>query len=171
MRYVKILLSAMVPLLSACVYQPVVDWGNPEATKSRVNIELDEFKKEVKYRGPDINKSFDTVFIRAWKHIDINQITYQIYARDIYRGDWHFYDSAYDDDGNKLDTTLISRDVVSCGLYGCTYSEDLGINITRGYLSLHTASGIRFKISGTAGEQIFFIPGGYIKGFLAAVPK
>jgi len=44
-----------------------------------------------------------------------------------------------------------------------------GNNIDKEYLVKHLSSGIKFKISGNAGEQVFYIPGAYIEGFLSKV--
>ena len=86
---------------------------------------------------------------------------------DYYGGDWRFYNSAYDSNGNSLDTTKISQDVGSCSTSGCSHFEHLGLNVTREYLEKNQDSGIRFKVSGKAGEEVFSIPSAYIKAFLS----
>lgn len=90
----------------------------------------------------------------------------QLYFRDHYDGEWRFYNSAYDIDGNKLDFLSIDRKVDTCGKFGCRHFEDVGITVTRGYLDSHRDSGIRLKVSGRAGEAIVDLPPGYIQGFL-----
>ena len=111
----------------------------------------------------------DYLFIRAWKYDNNPNISYQIYVKDRYGDNWRYYEHAYDSDGSKIDTTLISRDVSSCSQYGCAFDEHIGLNVSKAYLESHKETGIRFKISGTGGEEIFFIPGTYIKAFLEVV--
>ena len=150
-----------------------------EVIKNRTTIERDDFKKLVRFSGPAcVPKSLpvytetpmvdsDYLFIRAWKRDGSAVVTYQIYVVDYYKGDWRFYESAWDSNGNKLDTTLIARDATLCdGFGGCLYTEEIGINVTGKYLKKNEDSGIRFKLSGNAGEEIFFLPSEYIKAFL-----
>lgn len=155
--------------LSACGILPKVDWNKPIETSSRVKIERDEFKKVITFTGPDIAGFFDAVYIRAWKFINTSNFEYQIYVMDQYDGDWRFYNSAYDSSGNRLDTLLISREVGSCSTYSCSHYEHIGINVSKEYLDNHLSNGIKFKVSGNAGEQVFYIPGAYIEGFLSKV--
>ena len=124
------------------------------------------------YNGADIfDQAYDTVFLRAWKN-DGAPSRYQIYVADYYGGEWRFYESAYDSNGTRIDTTLIDRKVISCGSYtGCTYAEHMGLNVTRDYLERHAATGMTFQISGRAGKEIFYIPDFHIQGFLASTPK
>lgn len=152
--------------LAACV--PRLNFNDPQAVAGAISVQHDDFKKVTNYQGPNASSNFfGTLFIRAWKTDATESIRYQIYVMDYYDGDWRFYNSAYDSNGNNLDTTLISRDVGSCSRYGCSHYEHLGLNVTREYLENNQESGIRFKVSGKAGEEVFFIPPAYIKAFLS----
>ena len=155
--------------LSACVATaPMLNVSDPQAVSGAISITRDDFKKVTNYKGPNASQNFfDEVFIRAWKTDATGIITYQIYVVDYYNGDWRFYNSAHDSNGNSLNTTQISRHVGSCNRYGCSHEEHLGLNVTREYLEKNQYSGIRFKVSGKAGEEIFFMPGGYINAFLS----
>lgn len=161
--------AATALTLSACVTTaPRLNVSDPQAVSGAISIQRDDFKKTTNYKGPNASPDIlDQVFIRAWKTDATGSITYQIYVMDYYNGDWRFYHSAYDSNGNSLNTTQISRDVGSCSRYGCSHEEHLGLNVTREYLEKNQDSGIRFKVSGKAGEEVFFIPGGYIKAFLS----
>lgn len=183
------LLAATIALvLSACASLNVND---PEAVTAAISVRRDEFEKLTEYIGPNavpysLAQWFwpDKVLIRAWKGDalealkvalkddpdakDLKSTIYQIYVEDSFVGDWRFYNSAYDANGNRLNTTLISRDV-GCRGSSCQYVEQLGLEITREYLEKNKETGIRFKISGKFGENIFFIPSGYIKAFLSVV--
>lgn len=162
-------LVASACALSACVAPaPRLNVSDPQAVSSAISVQRDDFKKITNYKGPNASPDIlDQVFLRARKADATGSITYQIYVMDYYNGDWRFYNSAYDSNGNSLDTTLISRDVGSCSRYGCSHEEHLGLNVSRAYLEKNQDSGIRFKVSGKAGEEVFFIPGGYIKAFLS----
>ncbi len=161
-------LMAITCALSACVTTPRLDTSDPQAVSSAISVQRDDFKKITNYKGPNASPNiFDRLFLRAWKTDETGSINYQIYVMDYYDGDWRFYNSAYDSNGNRLDTTIISRDVGSCSRYGCSHYEHLGLNVSREYLEKNQESGIRFKLSGKAGEEVFFIAGGYIKAFLS----
>ncbi len=179
MRTWKILLVITSLIFSGCSRHPKIDWSNPTETQSRVKIENDDFQKITNYRGPNVERRdkgqhYDRVFIRAWKSQKDNDTSYQIYASDTYSdfdtGGWKYLSEAYDSEGKKLDLTKIDKDV-SCGKYFCQHTEDVGLNVSRKYLEQHEASGISFQISGTGGKEVFSLPGGYIKGFLAFLPK
>ncbi len=158
-----------------------IDWTNPGETEKRVRVTHAVLEKTIQYEGPDIGWG-DTLRLRAWdsqsrkynhdlQTMERNLTRYQIYVGDAYDGTWRFYHAAYDSDGNPLDTTLIARKVGYCSMHGCSKSEHVGVNVTRDYLDTHATSGVQFTLSGKAGNAVFFIPGGYIKGFLAAVPQ
>jgi hypothetical protein len=155
--------------LAACIpMTPRLNPSDSQAVASAINIQHDNFKKTTNYTGPNAASDLlDAVFIRAWK-TDGAKMSYQIYVKDYYNGEWRFYNSAYDSDGNSLNTTVISRDVSSCSRYGCSHEEHIGLNVTREYLEKKRDTGINFKVSGKAGEEIFYIPSGYIRAFLDA---
>lgn len=166
---VIISLVATVCALSACVAPaPRLNVSDPQAVLGAISVQHDDFKKITTYKGPNVLYDiFDQVFLRAWKSDATGIISYQIYVMDYYNDEWRFYNSAYDSNGISLNTTLISRDVFSCSRYGCSHKEHLGLNVSREYLEKNQYSGIRFKVSGKAGGEVFFIPGGYIKAFLS----
>ena len=147
---------------------PALNLSDPQAIAREISIQHDDFKKITSYTGPEADINWITeLFIRAWKDDKTGIFAYQIYVKDYYEGDWRIYDSAYDSEGNSLDVTQISRQVESCRYSRCSHYEHLGINITREYLEKNQESGIRFKVIGRAGEEIFTIPSAYIKAFLS----
>ena len=77
----------------------------------------DNFQKSTSLQGPDLsNVRYKSLFLRATK-FDAGSSIYQVYVRDQYAGQWRFYNSAYDIDGNKLEFTSIKREAkVSTGL-------------------------------------------------------
>lgn len=170
-RWIAVGMAFSVLLLSACVATaPKLNANDSQAVGSAITVQRDDFKKMTNFKGPNASPDIlQKLFLRAWKTDATGTISYQIYVMDYYRGDWRFYNEAYDSNGTSLDTTIISRNVDSCSRYGCWHEEHLGLNVTRDYLESHQASGIRFKVSGKAGENVFYIPSGYIKGFLLVV--
>lgn len=167
-NYFVALVSAIV--LSACAAPgPRINLNDSQAVAGAISVQRDDFKKVTNYKGPDAAVGmFDSLFIRAWKTDATGNVDYQIYVIDYYDGEWRFYNSAYDSNGNRLDTTQISQDVGSCSAYrGCSHFEHLGLNVTREYLEKNQENGIRFKVSGKAGEEVFFIPSAYIKAVLS----
>ncbi|MBP6279882.1 MAG: hypothetical protein KA388_09000 [Rhodocyclaceae bacterium] len=155
-------------ILSACaaMLAPDTNPNDPQAVLRAIGVKRDEFEKVTNYIGPNAANKPDSLFIRAVK-TDAGRMTYQIYVMDQYDGEWRFYNSAFDSNGTKLNTTQISRDVIACGSSSCIQQEHLGLNVSREYLEKAQQLGIRFKVSGRAGEEIFFIPSAYIRAFLA----
>lgn len=150
-----------------------VNWSDANSIAKFVGVGRDDFKKLTTYRGPELTEGFlyikKTVFLRAWKDDRTSAIQYQIYAIDGYRGDWHFYDHAYDSSGNKMEFVPIDRQVVTCDGNWCWFQEEFGLNVSRNYLESHKASPIVFKSSGKGGEQTFSLPATYVQAFLSIV--
>ncbi len=153
---------------------PIVKAGPPRVDlRSTIEVSFDEFTKQTKYEGANVAEdSRDLVFLRAFENG--SQWLIQIYVMDHYTdwtsaGGWRLYRSAWGADGVSLETTLITRDFEQCGSsLGCSYFEHLGLEVTREYLEKHRQTGLRFKLVGKAGEEIFFIPAAHIDAFLEA---
>jgi hypothetical protein len=161
-------ICALVVSLQGCgSMQPEAVLTNPQSVASLVKVNVDDFKKETTYEGPNAARRYPgMVFLRAWKASD-GTFSYQIYVADTYRGDWRFYDSAHDRDGNQLKTVQIKRKVDSCDRYGCEHTEHVGLTVTKKYLQQRLNEGLSFKVSGSGGDEIFDLPAAYVQGFLA----
>ena len=175
MKPAYLLLIPLMLSLSSCIPVQKIDWNSSAEIAQAITVEHDEFEKITTYKGPkyEVNpdESFPALrtflFLRAWKPDSLPVVTYHIYVRACYRSvDWRFYEQAYDSDGKRLDTTVIDRDVVDCSGYRCYYAEHVGININKEYLENHANTGIRFKLAGRAGEEVFIVPPTYIMAFL-----
>lgn len=159
-------------LISACTAPVKTDIHSSHSVAAATSSSRDDFKKLVSFSGPNAARDLgDRVFIRAWKHDAQSQTFYQIYIADYYDGPWRFYTETYDSDGTRLKTTVISRDTGTCSKYGCSHIEHLGVDVTKSYLESKAETGVSFKISGKAGEEVFFLPNEYIKGFLNATSR
>lgn len=174
--YMKILnfaaMSLTCALLTAClapitIPQPEPLLTDPVRVAARTQIKRDEYKKMTNFTGANAVK-YGTLFIRAWRDDKTNKTDFQIYADSYYSGGWRFYQEAYDSDGNRMDFVSIDRKVVSCR-GGCSYEETVGMSVTRKYLEDHQDTGIRFKVSGKAGEFTGELPAAYVKGLLMSV--
>ena len=115
------------------------------------------------------NHSIPSGFLRGWKDLKSKSGApgegFQIYVATVHGGRWHRYSSAWDSGGKQLETRSLGNDV-DCSRYGCSYSEDVGVDITRAYLEAHRGSGLSLKVSGSGGEVVVRVPGGYVAGFL-----
>ena len=157
----KLVFAFILVLLSACV-----NMNDPKAVGERIKTEHDDFAKVTHYTGPEIYGN-GSILLRAWKP-DNGKMSYQIYAATHYHGQWHYYSTAFDSNGTKLDATQISRHVVMCSNGDCSYDEDVALNITREYLDAAKEKGLSFKIMGTGGEEVYAITPAYIQAFLSA---
>lgn len=166
------MLLAIVISLQGCA-SPQRAW---EARKYDPRVKItalhDEFKKITIYSTEDLSGSkLQYLGLRAIKSDGTNLTAYQIYAVSSYSGAWRFYESAFDSNGIALAMTKIARKVNDCGRYDCYFSEHIGIVVSRAYLEKASLlSEIRFKLSGTGGDDIFNLQGIYIKEFLESIP-
>lgn len=163
-------------LITGCATRGI-DPNDKAAVASKVTVERDDFKKLTQYKGPKIELTDINMFLvgtwytqinlRAWK-IDSGSSTYQIYVEANHQS-WMFFDTAYNSNGDQLNTTVIAREVGSCNTDSCWHREILGLNITREYLEKNTTNGISFQISGQNGKASYTIPPAYVQAFLSAV--
>lgn len=178
-NFIKIAVFSI--FLSGCFLAPIAElpepnWNNPIETKSRVIVENDNFEKIVKYTGPIMRivvspVEVQNISLRSKTSLKTGNTLFQIYTSNTYSDyDWRFYDKAYSSEGDKLEVTLISKDV-DCYKNRCSHIEKIGIDLTRDYLEKHSETGIKYKVIGKSGSGIFFLPAAYIKGFLSAVPN
>lgn len=164
---------------------PEPDWSNPFETQKMVITEKDEFTKLITITGPNaINNEYRRItenyklgqldlFIRAWREPNKSVISYQIYIHSE-AVNWRHFQSAYDSDGNKLDMIIIANKVFDCypiPAPGVCAHEHVGVNVSEEYLRNKINTGIRFKLIGEAGDEVYVLSGPYIHGFLSAVTQ
>ncbi len=166
-------LTLLIALTAACVPQrlgPKIDFNNSTEIGKLIELEYDEFKKTTSYVAPEGNveptRTFrNTAYLRATK-LNSNIIVLQILIHDIYDGEWRYYNNVYDNDGKRLDVTLIDQDVLNCTGGICSFSEVVGVNISLDYLESHIDKGIRLKLSGKSGSQVFQLSPAYVEAFV-----
>ena len=170
--------AASIFILSACgtpkppppqAAPPRFNLNDDLDVASAILIQRDEYKKSTHYIGPNAaDRPSDKMYLHAWKR-DHGKAVYQIYVMIGYTGEWRLFNWAYDPYGVTLDTTLLTRNLQDCKTPGCAHDERIGLDVTASYLNANRQKGIRFWVSGKAGEDIpFFIPGGYVRAFLSA---
>lgn len=174
-----IAVSASVLMLLACSAPPPkpvpppqvaplkLDMNDAQTVAGASIVKRDEYKNATYYKGPNLaSKQPDQLFISAWK-TDAGSVTYQIYVIINYSGAWRFYNEAKDTKGNVMDITLMTRNLAKCTRNDCLHNEHLVIDVTQKFLEENKQNGLRFKLSGKAGgDEVLFIPSGYIKTFL-----
>lgn len=161
--------SALV--LCACVTTGnTINLNDAQSVRTAIEIKRDGFQKMTTFVGPNATRSYgDLLTIRAWKIDGSTDVNFQIYVRDLYdESNWRNYFTAYDSDGKAISLTPVSSNVLGCTRSYCTYMEHVGLNVTREYLEKKRETGLRFKLTGQAGEQVFSLPGGYISAILDA---
>ncbi len=155
----------------------------PQYIKPDVKTDYDNFKKIISFDGTRIRGGDDfsalrqgfvcpgkSSYLRATHSMKSNTTGYQLYVRVCYTGDWAFYDEAYDEHGNRLETISILRKVIDCSSGGvCQYVEDIGISIDKSQLEEYSYTGVTIQMSGRRDHVIFVIPSDYIKIFLSGV--
>jgi len=153
-----------------------------EELQARVKVEYDEFRGITTYTGATFTleespqyprKGAFILFggiikpnyalLRAEKAKPSSITEFQIVIRDLHRSKSPLYFSAWDSHGVKLDLVAIDD--------GNSSTETIAINVLRQYLETYKNTGIRFKVVGKRGEQIFFLPAINIKAFLAKVTQ
>lgn len=170
MKSIKIFTMIICLIILSSCRGGMVNVTDSKTAIASISIEHDDFKKVTKYTGPNIASRPDEVLIRAWKSDKTGTIDYQIYVKESYFYGWRYYDSVYDANGNKLNTTIIDRKFWIDFAKVQIYEEYLGIEVTREYLEKNQDSGITFQISGKSDKkEVFFIPSAYIKSFLSVV--
>lgn len=169
----RLILLALVFLVAGCAAQI----KNPQSVTTKVERHYDEFTKVITYWGPGIDRrgnlsKFELTKLRAVRHEKSNNLSFSLFIYDAYDGEARFYESAYDQDGNRLAISRLDIKIYGCSrLYHCTYSEYLRMDLSLDYLRRHENKGMKFQIRGEKGSAVIEVPGLYIKGFLAALPE
>jgi hypothetical protein len=173
----RIIAAVVISLtLSACAPGSLGYLGfnpnKPQAVANITQVTHDDFEKLTIYHGPDVlSKEPTELFLYAVKSDATGGFTYRIYIKS---HSWPYYHSAYDSNGKGLQLSTTYRDGPNncmpdlSGNYNlCRYEEEVVLPVTEEYLKENQETGIRFKAIGERTDQVFFIPPGYIKGFLS----
>lgn len=80
---------------------------------------------------------------------------------------WLFLHSTHSQ-GESYPTLEISREVASCGSYGCSIFETVGISLTDEQIDALSQTGFVAQISGKRGKRVINIPAAYFAGYKEA---
>lgn len=170
----RILLSSIALIIfSGCSSVPKVNIDDPNQVARSVKVKVDQFKGTTTFTAPDIgdyNKGIETIMLEVIKKNDKSMSNYMVYLDDNYDAPWRNYNAAYDSYGRKLPVIGVDRRVRFCNSEKCSMAEQFAVIVSRSYLSEYASKGISIKVVGQRGEEVFFLPGSYIEGFLKAVP-
>ena len=145
------------------------DHHDPAEVYARTTTEYDRYKKITTVRAPQIyywhaGHQGSTGFVRCYVP-DIGGQLCQLYVTSRHRGRWHFYDHAYDLDGERHEAKRISSDV-DCRGSSCTYEEDVVVALSSDYIEKLATKGLEMKLTGNGGEFVVGLPAGYMDGLL-----
>ena len=126
------------------------------------------------YIGPHINSMDDENTYQMYNLSSVvnsqGVASYQLVVLLTYYKKYRYYESA--NVNNKPSSTfkVISREEGVCAQEGCAFKELLGIDMSEQYLQGHVEHGFEVAISSKVGNKsVLYVPGPYIKGFLAAM--
>lgn len=173
MKFIKTAVAAAIFFaISGCAVRDYAPSGivAAEVWGKQITYSRDDYKKTSTTKGGDISTSSHNVFLRAVR-VDGETDTGKIIAYVMVRtSEWKFLDSAYTIDGKEWPTIVLDRDVNYCSQYGCSLAEHVVVRLPREYLATRITEGVQLKLSGKRGEEIVYIPGNYVRTFLAALP-
>jgi hypothetical protein len=170
---VKNPLWIVVALLAACGSAPQRP-STPVDVAAQTKKEDTAFDSSAGFVGPAVSQRADrentTWRMRAWKDKATGLVSRQLYASIYYSdGRWRFYRTANFEGGDSVNVVSIDSRP-SCGRYGCTHTETVGVPISADKWALAASGRLTVRINSRAGAHTFItIPAEYARGFDAAV--
>ncbi len=189
--YLPILVIASSLCLQSCAtgpppYRKTADIPSSDALKQMVVFRHDPYENSYKIETPwlrDENYSRrGQLLLRTWtagRELETGHELYRTKNMNVQIflsfqfNDWQFLDRAYAWGGGKLKTSIISRDVIRCGEFGCLLSEDIAINLKLKEIEtiVLVGRGFKFKVSGNSSDIPIFLEHKVLKGFLDALKE
>lgn len=164
---------AATAMLATALLAGCVSASDPVAVAKGTNSSFNQYTGLQEFTGPTsaLNGNLlEGVFlVRGTRKgaVPIAETYHQIYV-SVTTGEWLFLNSAWAN-GQALRFYAIDRSVSSCGNYGCTLTETVGVNITFAELERMANSGFSFQLRGQRGSRVVSIPAAYFRGYLAQV--
>lgn len=145
-----------------------------------VEVVVDEFTKKITYSGPvtytddgNIHGNMAGVAANLVAEVTGKDTAYYIIILSTRvlppSAGYLMLSSAIDTDSKNLRLGTFDRKV-ECKSGSCTYDETLFIPIERKYLQDHFTSGLRIRLDGKRGSQVFEVPVTDLTLFLSKVP-
>lgn len=139
-----------------------------------VDIEVDEFTKDVKYWGPVTKTSRTDIVVLTSNQLHAvskgAKTDYVLLVSVMHSlGGYLDFKTAVDSNAKKLGLKSGGRDLSNCSRAGCIYTENAVVQLSRQYLVEHSTSGLRIRLDGRA-QQIFEVSAADVILFLSKVP-
>lgn len=160
-----------------------VNIDDASSVQGATTLHQDKFSPGPIYFGPSYTISYDkqplaskrdgaSIFLDAGEAHGI--VVYNLQASISYTDtDWHFYDGATFVGGQPAQLHQLGEGTIHCHLkWGCTFTEDVSIQLSRSFLDEHRAHGFSIAINSKVGDRkVIDVSAPYVQGFLAALPK
>jgi hypothetical protein len=166
-------LPLLALLLAGCASTPAPPI-TAENTATQTSVRDTQFDSSAGFVGPAVSQRAErentTWRMRAWKDKATGLISRQLYASIYYSdGRWRFYRTANFEGGDSVNVVSIDSRP-SCGRYGCTHTETVGVPISADKWALAASGRLTVRINSRAGAHTFItIPAEYAQGFDAAI--
>ncbi|MFZ6871137.1 PDZ domain-containing protein [Undibacterium sp. Di27W] len=118
---------------------------------------------------PDINSFWNPAYATAHLAGNVSdQGAESMWLRVYYHsGNWKFFDSAKDIDGNTLTVSVIDRRIQAASLL----VEEFSAQLSRDYIERHKDNGFDFRFQGKGGQLIVKLPSDHVQTFLAKLTE
>ncbi|MDR7224503.1 hypothetical protein [Aminobacter aminovorans] len=169
-----LLLAGCGAQLAAAYGIPIVPAGQKEQVARNISVKHDPHTGLINVSGPlifhDRNLFGNTYLIRSWidpkgRSIDddfqilvVGRYPKRVYLKQAYA------------DGEKVSTTAIDRERVSCADF-CIIREVVGLNLTEEEMARRAETGMSFKVLGRRASLTMTVPPGYFSAILDAHRK
>ena len=159
-----------------------VNIDDASSVQAATTLKQDRFSSGPVYFGPSYTINYDkqpiaptrdsaSIFLDAGEARGI--VVYNLQASISYTDtDWHFYDGATFVGGEPAQLHRLGEGTIQCHLkWGCTFTEDVSVQLGRSFLDEHLAHGFSIAIDSKAGDRkVIDVPASSVQGFLAALP-
>ena len=168
--FIKTIFLLSLILLASCVSA-----SDPQKVSESVKVENNPHTGLKTYRTglASINNNIlsGTYMLRSSTALNgttdssINQLYFSVATAD-----WMFLNSAFSQ-GRSFPFTAIARQVVSCGKYGCSLQEDVGVNLTINEIKEFARTGFVVQLTGKRGRRVVTIPATFFQGYLDGISQ
>jgi hypothetical protein len=166
----------------------------PLTIAQHVKIETTPADRYVKFRGPQIEASFQPLdwgdgtfyrnvspkyggfprqLLRSWQDKAGGQIRHELYVAYSYSAAsaWQFQTAQFDD-ASVVPLTVFEREVAECLTERCVRVEHFGVPVSDGFLRSRFYTGLQMHVLSPKGHTaVLTVPANYIQGYLTAVDR